>query len=409
MLKMKKVLIIISILVLASLAVWFWVKEKDIPLVETVMDGLPFGDNTQLTTGGQRATTDGGNAGTEDSINSAGSKLFQISSTPVAGAIALSRSAGLRQATSTTFVRYVDRATGHIYDADLAMLDKIKISNQTLPKIYEAYFRPDGNAVLMRYLKNDSDTVENLSLTLTPKATSTSIYTTASNLLRGDISSVAVGTGDSLFYALKDTSSIVSSAFNGSKLRTLLNSPFTDWRLVSAGNVLVAHAKASSGSAGYAYTINTSGGTLSKILGPLNGLIAIPNSTGNRVLYSYVGNGTTKLFSKNLTTGAVSEVLPATLAEKCVWSVKKTSILFCGVPTDSPRAGEPDNWYQGMTHFFDRLWIFDTDTQVAEVLAEPKLDIKTDIDVYQPKLSPSEDYLIFTNRNDLSLWALRLE
>lgn len=409
---MKKVLIILSILVLASLAVWFWAKEKDIPLVETVMDGLPFGsgeDSQQATDSSTSFDNTQDKPPGIDQFSVTGTKLFQISSTPVAGAIALSRSAGLRQATSTTFVRYVDRATGHIYDADLATLDKIKISNQTLPKIYEAYFRPDGNAVLMRYLKNNSDTVENLSLTLTTKATSTSIYTTASNLLRGDISSVAVGTGDSLFYALKDTSSIVSSAFNGSKLRTLLNSPFTDWRLVSAGNVLVAHAKASSGSAGYAYTINTSSGALNKILGPLNGLIAIPNSTGNRALYSYVENGTTKLFSKNLSTGAVSEILPATLADKCVWSVKKTSILFCGVPTDSPRAGEPDNWYQGATHFFDRLWAFDTDTQVAEVLAEPKLDIKTDIDVYQPKLSPSEDYLIFINRNDLSLWALRLE
>ena len=281
-----------------------------------------------------------------------------------------------------------------------------------MPKIYEAYFRPDGNAVLLRSLKDDSDVVENRVFTLTsPKSTSTdNLYTVSSTALRGDISTIAVaGTGNTLFYALRDVSSVVSSTFNGTGSKTLLTSPFSDWRLAMTGNSLVLHTKASTNVSGYAYTLNTSNGVLTKILGPLNGLLALPNASGNQVLYSYVENNETRLFAKNLQSKDVSEISPATLAEKCVWSAKNTNTVFCGAPTYNPEAGEPDNWYSGVTHFSDRIWSFDTSIEIAKILAEPKENLGIDIDVIEPKLSPNEDYLIFVNKTDLSLWALRLE
>ena len=246
-----------------------------------------------------------------------------------------------------------------------------------MPKIYEAQFRADGDAVLLRYLRNGSDTVENLSLVLTPPtSTSTTLHRVTSTLLRGYAGPVAI------------------------------NSPFTNWAF-SLGNKVVAYTKPSSGVPGYAYTV--ANGNLSKILGPLNGLMVTTNNVGNRVAYSYVEDGTTKLFSKNLTSGNISEILPATLAEKCVWSTKYINEVYCGAPTDNIRSNEPDNWYQGETHFSDRLWRFDTDSEIAEILIEPKSSLSIDIDVYQPKLSPNEDYLIFINKNDLSLWVLKLE
>ena len=397
---MKKILIILIILVLAILTGWFLLRGGEAPLVGTIMDGLPFGsgENTQLTTNDQQPTTDGTET---NELGTSSGNLFRISDVPVAGAVAINRQ-GL------TFIRYVDRATGHIYEVDAATRNKRKITNQTLPKIYEAYFRPDGNAILLRYLKNNSDVVENVSLNLTLSTSSSTLYTIASTLLRGDISAVSVSSAGALFYALSDTSSIVTSAFNGSGLRTLLNSPFTDWKLTSSGNGVVLSTKTSSGTPGYAYTLTASNGALNKILGPLNGLIVTPNNAGNRVLYSYVENGA-KFFAKNLTSGSISEILPATLAEKCVWSTKYIDEVYCGAPVGVVGNNEPDNWYKGVTHFSDRLWRFDTATQIAELLAEPKVDINIDLDIYQPKLSPNEDYLIFINKTDLSLWVLKLD
>ncbi|OHB05802.1 MAG: hypothetical protein A3B16_00405 [Candidatus Zambryskibacteria bacterium RIFCSPLOWO2_01_FULL_45_43] len=369
---MKKILIIFTILVLAGLAIWYWTKEKDIPLVETIMDGLPFG--TAPTPSGVGVPTSGPAGASEETdglLGGSTAKLVRISDTPVAGMVAFTKN-------GETLIRYVDRATGHIYDFDPRTREKTKITNQTLPKIYEAHFKSDGNTVLLRYLKNDSDTVENLSLVLTPpKSASTTLYTIASTLLRGYTGPVAI------------------------------NSPFTNWAF-SEGNKVVAYMKPASTAPGYAYFVGTVG-SLSKILGPLNGLVATINTAGNRVLYSYIEDGVTKLFSKNLTSGSVSEVLPETLADKCVWSVKETGVIFCGAPGGGVGGNEPENWYRGATSFSDNAWKLEVDTEIAQILVEPKSYIGVDIDIYQPKLSPNEDYLVFINKNDLSLWTLKLE
>ncbi|MDO8565527.1 MAG: hypothetical protein Q7R67_02830, partial [bacterium] len=120
-------------------------------------------------------------------------------------------------------------------------------------------------------------------------------------------------------------------------------------------------------------------------------------------------SGVAKSAVKNTRTGATLDILPVTLAEKCVWSVKSASLVYCGAPINSIGAGEPDNWYQGRTSYSDRLWVFDTDAEIAQVLVEPKSSYGLDLDVVEPKLSPAEDYLIFMNKSDSSLWVLKLE
>ncbi|MBI1974524.1 MAG: hypothetical protein HYS51_01585 [Candidatus Zambryskibacteria bacterium] len=362
---MKKLLFILIILILTGLGAWFWVTGNNIPIVETVLNNLPFGseENIQPTTDDQQPFgTDSQTQNEESGIQvSAAGKFIQISNAPVAGFVILKT------------VRYVDRATGHIYDFNFTTKEKIKITNQTLPKIYEARFKPDGNTVLFRYLKNDSDSVENLSLVLTPpKATSTSLFTITSTFLRGYTGPIVI------------------------------NSPFTNWAF-SEGSKTVVYTKPQSDAPGYAYFTTANGG-LSKILGPLNGLVVNVNSVGNRILYSYMEDGKTKLFAKNFTGGKVVKILPATLADKCAWSTKDAGSVMCAVPKDGIGMDEPENWYRGNTYFSDRIWLYDTDTEVAELIAE-----SMNLDIYQPKLSPSEDYLVFIDRNDLSLWALKLE
>ena len=413
---MKKILtiLIVTLLILAVAAFgwYFFFRDPSVPVAETIKDILPFGSEREDTTptglpGGERRAVNERQPGL-DEFNRPTANLFRIAATPVAGLVVFDRA-------NQTVVRYVDRATGHIYDITLPVgasstaLEKIRVTNNTLPKIYEAYFRPDGNAVLLRTLKDDSETVENLSLALTPPQTDNELYNVSSTVLRGDMSAVAVGAGNTLLYALRDASAIVSSTFTGSGARTLLTLPFTDWRLAASGSSLIAYTKASASAPGYAYTLNISSGALRKILGPLNGLVAIPDTTGNRVLYSYIEGDTTKLFSRNLTNNAVVEITPATLAEKCVWSVRKTGNIFCGIPTEDLGPGEPDHWYRGMTHFSDRLWLMDANAGLAKILAEPATILGLSLDAIELKLAPSENYLIFINKADLSLWALRLE
>lgn len=417
---MKKVYII-SITVLAIIAIgflgWYLLKQNpEAPIIETVGNILPFGSGSNsdipVSPTDNRYNAPEGDAfgnNTDDVFNdfrAPSANLFRISNTPVAGMTVLKKD-------GATVVRHVDRATGHIYDTNLTTLARTKISNQTLPKIYEAYFKSDGNAVLLRSLKDNSDTVENLLLALTPPSSSTtssnSLYTTTSVALRGDIGDIAVGAGNILVYSLKDAASVISSTFSGTNTKTLFTSPFTDWRLTTTENNAIAYTKASASAPGIAYTLNLSNGALTKILGPLDGLVVTPDASGKRLLYSYVENDKTRLFAQNLTSGAQTEILPASLAEKCIWSVKQTGTIFCGSPIHEIGPGEPDDWYMGLTHFSDRIFLFDVDNYTAQSLVEPRIALGISLDLIEPKLSPDEDYLVFINKTDLSLWALKLD
>lgn len=404
---MKKLVIsiiaLVTIIILAFFGWYFFVRDQNITVSDFIVGDSPFGSGDGFPSTGEKreVLTPAGEALVFDEFGSPKNGLFRISDTSVAGALALIKG------TSTEIVRYVDGATGHIYDVDLATGEKTKITNQTLPKIYEAYFRSDGRAVLVRALKDDTDTIENLSIALTPPKAGEGLYTASSTAFRGNIGAVAVGANDTLFYTLRDTTSIVSSPFSGRSPKTLLDSPFTDWRLATNSNNLVVYTKASARADGYAYTL--SGGSLTKILGPFPGLVALPNSTGKKVLFSYVDGSKTRLFVKNLTDNSLYEISSASLAEKCVWGKKSPDLVFCGVPIEEIGLNEPDAWYKGVTHFSDRVWLFDTQAKTAQLIVEPRGLLDIDIDVYAPQLSVNETYLIFINKLDRSLWALKLE
>jgi len=409
---MKKIIIslivVVIIIVLAFLGWYFFVRDQSVPLTDIISGAAPFGsgDDLQPTTDNQQLTTntvgDGGDSFmSTDEFGSPTASLFRISNTPVAGFIILNNSS------SSAFVRYVDRATGHILDIDLATLEKTKVANQTIPKVYEAYFRSDGLAVLVRTLKDDTDVVENLSLSLAPPQAGEDLYTISSTIIRGDIGSIAVGSNDTIFYALRDTTSIVSSAFSGGGFKTLYTSPFTNWGLSASGGALVIYTKASATVGGYVYTLD--GGSLVKIIGPMNGLVVTPNSSGTKVLLSYADGPQTKMLIKNLKDNSLYEISPASLAEKCVWGRKNTSLIFCGSPSTDIGSNEPDGWYKGVTSFSDRVWLFDTVKETSQVLVEPEVLLGVGVDVISPQLSPNEDYLVFINKTDLSLWVLKLE
>ena len=95
------------------------------------------------------------------------------------------------------------------------------------------------------------------------------------------------------------------------------------------------------------------------------------------------------------------------LLEKCVWSRKNLTIFFCAI-SSSVGPNEPESWYQGITHFSDQIWRFDSENPFTDLLADPK-DFNVSIDATNLELSPNEDYLFFINKDDLSLWALKLQ
>ncbi|NCN07992.1 hypothetical protein GW944_00280 [Candidatus Parcubacteria bacterium] len=416
---MKKPLTI-SIIILITLVIGFtlWTifsRDSNTTVGEAVRNVLPFGSGGDVNIPIQNNNNELDSSKFFDAKGVPTEKLFTLSRTPIAGYVVFNKD-------GDNVVRYIDRATGHIYDSILPKnlgtdpVETKKITNNTIPKIYEAYFNPNGSKVLIRSLIENTDAVENISLSLTPPKTtaststseSDSLYSISSTNIRGNISSVAV-VGNSLLSLVKDSSSIISSSFDGSNQKTILNTPFTDWKIISNGNNVLAQTKAGSYFSGYAYKLNTVSGSLTKIVGPLDGLIILPNPTGSFVLYSYNQGGEVKVIAKNTQNNKLTPITPATLAEKCVWSTKNIEILICSSPIEGLDLNEPDNWYKGLTHFSDRLWIYDVNENISQVLLEPKLAYDIDIDAINLQLSPDEEYLIFTNKTDLTLWALKIE
>jgi hypothetical protein len=403
---MKKIIIIsilVIVLILAGLIAYrFLSSGGEVTLGESIADVLPFGsgeDFANIPSAPYENNPDNPLGADSGSLVSGETNLLRLSDTPVAGAVAFSRN-------SLNIVRYIDRATGHITDAILptgtttSAVEKVRVTNNTLPKIYEAYFKNDGSGLLIRSLLDDSDVIENTALVLTPPtpATTTEFYSVSATPLRGGLDSVTISSGNNIFYVLKDSKAIVTSTLTGTNSRNLFTSEFTNWEIARSGTNLVIYTKPSSLASGYAYSLNTSSGAYAKIVGPLNALMVVPNSSGTRYLYSYFEDGLSKLVART----------SSTLAKKCVWSAREVDVIFCGSPIDEIGANEPDNWYKGQTQFSDRLWKFNIRLQTAEVLVEPTKTFGIDVDVIKPTLSPDESYLIFTNKRDLTLWALRL-
>ena len=52
-------------------------------------------------------------------------------------------------------LRYVNKATGNIYQTFADKIDERKFSSTVVPKVYDAYFGNNGQSVIMRYLKDD--------------------------------------------------------------------------------------------------------------------------------------------------------------------------------------------------------------------------------------------------------------
>ena len=300
-------------LLLIGLALWLlWPKESAAPTGVDPLTGLPFGSGEGVVVPTPiDEDTEGEIEPLEEYGTSIETRLFRLTNTPVAGFVILPSS-------STTVIRYVDRATGHImetlFDTNGSLTER-RLTNTTLPKVYEAHFRSDGRAVVLRSLRGDSDTIENLSLTLTPPqgTSTTALWSVSAASLRGTIDAMTPGTGDTVFYVAKDSSSIISSTFAGDRTRTLFTSPFDNWRLQKFSNNLLIFTKAESTSAGYVYTLNTNG-ALTKLIGPLDGLTASANTSGTALLYSHFENGANTFAVMNVVNSSTNTIIPATLA-----------------------------------------------------------------------------------------------
>lgn len=334
--------------------------------------------------------------------------LRHLSVTPIGGFMASSTA-------SSTLVRYIDRGVGHIYEVLSANTNIDKISNTTIPRVYESYWNKNGNVAILRYLKEENDTVVNfyseLRKTATSSATVTTPYEIKGKFLSPAIKEIAISPkADRIFtFNLEENKGVgYISGFDENKKTRVLDTPLTQVRAEwPEENTIAITTKASGVSAGHLYFLDIKKGLLKKIIGGITGLATKTASNGKKVLFSIGGNKvSTALY--NIKDSSTQEIVFKTLADKCVWSKMHADDVYCAVPNEIPTGIYPDDWYKGNISFVDQIWHLDTTTGEVHLLVN-LLNLSNDlIDATDLTLDPKENFLYFVNKRDMTLWSLDL-
>ncbi|HLP44030.1 MAG TPA: hypothetical protein VK145_02015 [Candidatus Nanoarchaeia archaeon] len=406
-----KILIILIVLCLIAFGVFWFFGQRGAGDESPFSDGVSIGDFFPFGTTGNTPTDNPPPGDTTPNTTSTGNvatqpaRFWQISSEPQSGAIAFI-------ATGTPYVRYTDKATGNVFESKLTLTGSTRISNTTVPKVYESLWQNNGKMLVMRYLTSDRETIKSIVGTLTKMATSSSeeiaFQEVKTSFLPDNIQSLSVEptTGAIAYLVTNDTGGRVFVA-TAQTPKQVYESAVKDFNLGWVNKTTIAlNSKPSSVTPGQFYFLKSDTGALSRVLSGLTGLSAIANASSSQVIYSESTNGGFQTSMFDIKTGAASPLTIKTLADKCVWSAKR-SLVYCGVPK-SPSSGRyPDDWYQGRVSFDDAIWQIDTVSGTTKLLIDPET-VGVSIDATNLSLDPNEQYVILTNKKDSRLWGLKI-
>jgi Tol biopolymer transport system component len=313
-------------------------------------------------------------------------------------------------------IRFVEKGNGNIHDAYVDTLEKKRLTNTTIPRVAQAIFVNNGTQVLLRYLRDDNQTIDTFLGTL-PKETwggGATPGTISGIFLEPNIFDVSVSPdGKRIFFLAQFAGGIIGVSGNpdGSDRKEIFTSPFMGW-LASwpTGKDILVTAKASGYATGYAFRINPDTKlSPEKVLGPVVGLTTLPSSDFKTVLFSRNTSNGPQLGAFDVANGSMKDFGVSSLPEKCVWS-KDSSVIYCGVPTFIPNdTVMPDSWYQGMLSFSDTIQRLDqTGILPNQTVIDPTTEIGERVDAINLSIAPDGKSLYFINKRDDTLWQLKL-
>lgn len=399
---MRRTLIIIAIvIVLLGIGVGtyflYFAKTPSVVVAPPAGGGLPIaGSGTPIPTDTPTTTTQGG------APVPVGARLVKITTGPVVpGAVVVDMKPVDASSSSEVAINYIERQSGNVYSYQVGAAVLTRTSNRTVPGIQTASWLPDGSAAFVRYLSGaDFSTINTYAL---PSTGSDGFF------LSQGLSDIAVSSTSVLALASGVNGSIASLRYtDGTPLSTVFTTPLSALRASFAGkNQYLAFTKPSMTLPGSAFLIDSTG-RFSRIAGPRSGLVALASPSGRWVLVSFVTDGA---MSMGLVNAATAETIPlpiATIADKCAWA-SDDSAIYCGVPVSPPfDQNYPDDWYQGAVSFNDRIWRIQVAGRYAQLVLDFSEETKDSLDAETMAINPASTVLVFTNKNDGSLWSYKL-
>ncbi len=298
----------------------------------------------------------------------------------------------------------MDRATGHVFESDADTMVRTKISNSTMPQIYEAVWASSGNEFVARYLKEDGGIIQTFYGRL---STSTPLegYFLPANLREISVASNTLGYLDPTRPGV-----LMRSDIDGTDRSVVANLYTDEWLVqqVSPTKVLVG-TKPSGTLGGDLYLLDVSNGSKRKIIRDVLGLTGIANTDATWVFASAQERGGIVSALYSVVDNRFVNLGLSTLSDKCVWGEKDRSFVYCAVPTTVRQGTYPDDWYQGLVTFEDRLWKIGVQDGMTDLVLDPSIEEGVDMDMTKLDISTDDSKIIFINKSDSSLWVLDLK
>ena len=340
--------------------------------------------------------------------------LRLLSSTPVGGY-------GASTTASTTIIRWIDRGRGNILEATTDSTEIITLSNTLLPRVYDSIWDKNLTSIIGSILPSNTDISTTVYAKLN-KQTATTTATSTENItpyfLRGknlpdNMLGFAVSPkGDKIIMIIKENNQSVGyiANFDGTAVTKIFTNPITqlvvEWPEEST---IAITTKASAKISGYLYFINPKTGTWKKVLGPIIGMSTKVSHDAKKILVSATsknGQVTTSIY--NIGTTTPTDTTLRTLAEKCTWGKFYKELIYCATPSIPTTATYPDDWYKGIITTYDKIWQLNSNNGDIRLVSSLINQSDRSINVFNMNTDPKDDYLLFMNKDDLSLWSLDL-
>ncbi|HMP85233.1 MAG TPA: hypothetical protein PKE08_01020 [Candidatus Paceibacterota bacterium] len=308
-----------------------------------------------------------------------------------------------------TRYKYIEKATGNVFEANSTSLNLQRITNTTIPRIQEAIFFNNGNSVLLRYLNQNREIETFVGRILEKDPAEISTNEEGADLLEikgvfltKDIDYITKKIGSDMFFYTKEGKGYTFDGKMPQDQRAILDQTITEFISEWNDAGIILTTKASGLYESFVFNLSPNGGQIRNIISGLNGITTKSNRSGGKIFYSSIFGGRifNNIYITNTSEGSL--LLSQTFAEKCVWSNKEQNILYCAQPKRIPSGVMPDSWYQGIVSTDDEIIKINTDTGIIELVASFPIPL----DVIEPQLSENENYLVFMNKSDRTLWSL---
>ena len=314
-------------------------------------------------------------------------------------------------------VQVVERGVGNRYDITVFPYNIEKISSGELNKVVEAHIFENGKTLLM-YESPSDETFIRSGFVNFKSAVGEQIQLFENNIR-------ATTDGKNKIFFLRDSGETVSGVVvdvdNPGDTKVVWSSGVKNWiPRWGGGRYITLSSPISVNSRGFVYSIDSEDTEdVARILG---------GKTANGAFFDFTSGLLVKTEARpNSNTISTSIIklyekeginIPTTLPEKCDGV---NGVFVCAAPKILPSttlsghtSSYPDSWYQGDLLLDDTIILIDTNNGKKEILLDSShptiqaLSNNTVFDIVDPKISEDGNLFYFVNREDSSLWVLRL-